>query len=222
MKKVLLTGFGDWAGSCANPAGEVAKALDGAQLDGAIVSSVIAPSVFKKMIPCVTDAIDAQKPDIVLSMGEYNGRTMITVERIAQNIIEATRYNLTDEEGDMPQDEPVVPGAPYAYPATVPLRAMARAMRDAGVPADISDTAATFGCNLLMFGVLHHIAVNKLPIRAGWVHLPSLPETAALDKNVGLPSMALETQVTGLKAAIEACAKHETDIDVPISSRLQI
>ncbi len=222
MKKVLLTGFGDWAGSCANPAGEVAKALDGAKLNGAIVTSVIAPSIFKEMIPCVVRAMDEHQPDIVLSMGEYNGRTMITVERIAQNIIDATRYNMSDDVGDMPQDAPVVPGAPYAYPATVPLRAMVRAMRDAGVPADISDTAATFGCNLLMFGVLHHISVNDLPVRAGWVHLPSLPETAALDKNVGLPSMALETQVAGLKAAIEACAAHETDIDAPISGRLQI
>ncbi len=222
MMKILLTGFGDWAGSCANPAGEVARALDGAQIGGAEVCSVIAPSIFKQMIPCVTAAIGEQRPDIVLMMGEYNGRPNITVERIAQNFIDATRYGFGDEAGDMPQDEPVIPGAPYAYPATVPLRAMVRAMRDAGVPSDISDTAATFGCNLLMFGVLHHIAANELPIRAGWVHLPSLPETAALDANVGLPSMALETQVRGLKACIEACLHHETDIDAPISSRFQI
>ncbi|WP_309399179.1 pyroglutamyl-peptidase I [Cerasicoccus maritimus] len=222
MKKVLLTGFGDWAGSNANPAGEVAQALDGAKLDGALVSSVIAPSVFKEMIPCVTEAMEAQKPDIVLSMGEYNGRTMITVERLAQNFIDATRYGMGDEAGDRPQDEPIVEGGPYAYPATVPLRAMVRAMRDASVPADISDTAATFGCNLLMYGVLHYIAVNNLPIRAGWIHLPSLPQTAALDENVGLPSMALETQIAGIKAAIEACVRHETDISDPITGRLQI
>jgi len=222
MIKVLLTGFGDWAGSNANPAGEVAKALDGAQIGEAIVTSVIAPSVFKQMIPCVTQAIDEQQPDILLMMGEYNGRTMITVERIAQNIIDATRYGMTDPDGDQPQDEPVVPGAPYAYPATVPLRAMVRAMRDAGIPADISDTAATFGCNLLMFGALHYIATKSLHIRAGWVHLPSLPQTAALDENVGLPSMAVETQVAGLKAGIAACAEHESDISAPIAGRLQI
>ncbi|GHC09529.1 pyroglutamyl-peptidase I [Cerasicoccus arenae] len=222
MKKILLTGFGDWAGSNANPAGEVAHALNGVQLEGASIRSVIAPSVFKQMAGCVTDAIDADKPDIVLMMGEYNGRTMITVERVAQNFIDATRYGFGDEAGDMPQDEAIVPDGPYAYPATVPLRAMVRAMRDAGVPADISDTAATFGCNLLMYSVLHYISKKKLPIRAGWVHLPSLPATAALDKNVGLPSMALETQIAGLKAGIVAAAAHATDIDAPISSRLQI
>lgn len=222
MKKVMLTGFGDWAGSTANPSGLVAHALEGQEIAGARIVCAYPPSIFKEMIPCVTQAIDAERPDILLMMGEYNGRTMITVERIAQNIIDATRYGMGDEAGERPQDEPVVPGAPYAYPSTAPLRAMARAMRDAGVPADISDTAATFGCNLLMFGALHYIAVNDLPIRATWLHLPSLPETAALDVNVGLPSMALETQVKGLRAAIEACVTHEQDIDAPIPSRLQI
>lgn len=222
IKKVLLTGFGKWAGSQLNPAGEVANALAGSQLPGASVESVIAPSIFKEMIGCVTDAIDARRPDIVIMMGEYNGRTMITVERLAQNFIDATRYDMGDLNDNRPQDEAIAVNGPYAYPATLPLRAMVRAMRETGVPADISDTAATFGCNLLMYGVLHHIATQRLPIRAGWIHLPSLPATAALDENVGLPSMALETQITGLKAAITAAAAHETDIDVPIRSRFQI
>lgn len=222
MVKVLLTGFGDWAGSTLNPAEGVAKALDGCVVAGAQVESTIAPSIFKKMVGHVTAEIDQRKPDLVLMMGEYNGRTMITVERIAQNTIDATRYGFGDEAGDMPQDEPIAADGPYAYRSTAPMRAMALAMRKAGVPADISDTAATFGCNLLMYGVLHYIAVNKLPIRAGWLHLPSLPATAALDKNIGLPSMALETQVEGVKAAIAAAVEHDQDIDLPVHSRLQI
>ncbi len=222
MKKVLLTGFDDWAGSNANPAGGVARALDGETISGATVKAHIAPSVFAEMIPSVTPVIDEWQPDIVISMGEYNGRTMITLERIAQNIIDATRYGMGDPAGAQPQDQPVAADGPVAYRTTLPIRAMTLAMRKAGVPADISDTAATFGCNLLMYGVLHHIAKNKLPIRAGWAHLPSLPETAALDKNVGLPSMALETQVKGLRAAIAAAVEHEVDVSDPVAGRLQI
>ncbi|WOO43373.1 pyroglutamyl-peptidase I [Rubellicoccus peritrichatus] len=222
MTKVLLTGFGDWAGSKLNPAEAVATALDGSVVAGAQVESTIAPSVFKKMVDHVTSEIDQRQPDIVLMMGEYNGRTMITVERIAQNIIDATRYGFGDEAGDMPQDEPIAVDGPYAYRSTAPMRAMVLAMRKAGVPADISDTAATFGCNLLMYGVLHYIAQKQLPIRAGWIHLPSLPATAALDKNIGLPSMAVETQVEGLRAAIAAAVEHDQDIDSPVPSRLQI
>lgn len=222
MANVLLTGFGKWAGSDLNPAGEVARALDGAEIGGARVRGFVAPSVFALMIDAVTAEIERDAPDIVIMTGEYNGRTMITVERLAQNLIDATRYGFGDEAGDMPQDRPVAEDGPAAYYATVPIRAMTLAMRRSGVPADISDTAATFGCNLLMYGVLHFIARRRMPVRAGWVHLPSLPATAARDENIGLPSMALETQVAGMRAAIEAAVTHAEDCDEPVPSRLQI
>ncbi len=221
MKKILLSGFGDWAGSCANPAKAVADALDGMTVAGAVIHKVIAPSIFKEMIKAVTDEIDHISPDVVIMMGEFGGRSMITVERIAQNLIDAPRYDMGDMSGSRPQDEPVVPGGPAAYYSTLPLRAMVRAMRDAGIPSDISDAAGTFGCNLLMYGVLNYIAVNQLPIRAGWIHLPALPETAALDKNVGMPSMSVATQVDGLKTAIQAVVGNEKDIDVAIRSAWQ-
>ncbi len=221
-KTILLTGFGDWAGSCANPAKAVAGALDGETVEGAQVRTVIAPSVFAEMVGVVTDEIDRIQPEIVVMMGEFNGRTMITVERLAQNLVDATRYGLGDLAGNQPQGVPVVEGGPVAYFATLPIRAMVRAMREERIPADISDTAATFGCNLLMYGVLHHVAVRGLPIRAGWMHLPSLPETAALEENLGLPSMSVATQVTGVRAALGAVVLHETDCDEVVRSRFQL
>jgi pyroglutamyl-peptidase len=220
MSKILLTGFGDWAGSSANPAEAVAKALNGMTIADASVSGHIAPSVFEEMIPSVTAEIDRLLPDIVISMGEFGGRGLLTVERLAQNYIDAKRYGIADEAGVQPQ-ETIVPGGPAAYYATLPIRAMVKAMRAAGVPADISDTAGTFGCNLLMYGVLHHIAVNNLPIRAGWVHLPSIPATAALEENIGMPSMSIETQITGLRAGIVAAVEHERDIGDPVKSNWQ-
>ncbi|MEA3412716.1 MAG: hypothetical protein U9R74_14410 [Pseudomonadota bacterium] len=146
---------------------------------------------------------------------------MITVERLAQNLIDATRYDMGDESGSRPQNTSVVAGGPVAYYATLPIRAMVQAMRRTGIPADISDTAGTFGCNLLMYGVLHHIAQRGLPIRAGWIHLPSLPATAALEVNLGMPSMSVETQVDGLRAAVAAAVGNEKDINDPIRSRWQ-
>ncbi|EFK06635.1 pyroglutamyl-peptidase I [delta proteobacterium NaphS2] len=221
MKKILMTGFGDWAGSSANPSKAVAEVLDGATVGGATIGKVIVPNFFDKMVGVVTDEIDRISPDMVIMMGEYGGRSMITVERLAQNLIDATRYDMGDDSDSRPQDKPVVPGGPVAYYATLPIRAMVQAMRRAGVPADISDTAATFGCNLLMYGVLHHIARKRLPIRAGWIHLPALPATAALEINLGMPSMSVETQVSGVRAAVAAAVENETDIKDPIRSRLQ-
>ena len=216
-----MTCFGDWAGSSANPSKTVAEALDGATVGDATIGTVIVPNFFDKMVGVVTDEIDRISPDMVIMMGEYGGRSMITVERIAQNLIDATRYDMGDDSDSRPQDKPVVTGGPAAYYATLPIRAMVQAMRRAGVPADISDTAATFGCNLLMYGVLHHIAKKRLPIRAGWIHLPALPVTAALEINLGMPSMSAETQVHGVRVAAAAAVENETDITDPIRSRLQ-
>ncbi|MEM9685199.1 MAG: pyrrolidone-carboxylate peptidase, partial [Pseudomonadota bacterium] len=160
-------------------------------------------------------------PEIVIMMGEFGGRAELTIERIAQNLNDSTRYDLLDNAGDAIQ-EMTAPDGPAAYYTTLPIRAMVQAMRAAGIPADISDTAATFGCNHLMYGILHHIAVNDLPIRTGWMHLPHLPEVAAMEHNLGAPSMSVATAAAGLRAGISAALAHETDIDTPIRSRWQI
>ena len=91
-----------------------------------------------------------------------------------------------------------------------------------GTKADISDTPGTLVCNHLMYGVLHNIATGALPIRAGWIHVPYLPSTAALVENLGAPSMSVETSVSGVQAGIQAILEHRTDIEEPIRSRFQI
>lgn len=129
---------------------------------------------------------------------------------------------MRDNGGKLLQDALTVPDGPVAYRTTLPIRAMVRAMRDAGIPADISDTAATFCCNHLMYGILHYIAVAGLDIRAGWVHLPHLPAVAALEQNLGAPRMSVETAAAGLRAAIAAIAAHPQDTSDVIPSHLQI
>ncbi len=155
-------------------------------------------------------------------MGEYGGRATITVERIAQNFNDSTRYQLHDNRGVSMQGEPTISNGPVAYRSTLPLRAMVKAMRAVGVPSDISDAPGTFCCNHLMYGILHHIAVNALEIRAGWIHLPHLPEVAASPENLGAPSMSCETAALGIRAGIQAALKHRYDISEPSLSRLQI
>ena len=219
---ILLTGFEAFGTTPVNPAEQVARRLDGATIGGATIVSRIVPNTFFKCIEVVRAAIAELRPEVVLMMGEYGGRAMITVERIAQNLNDGARYGLRDNAGVLLQDVPTAPDGPAAYRSTLPIRAMVRAMRDAGIPADISDTGGTFCCNHLMYGILHHIAVDRLDIRAGWVHLPHLPEVAALDANLGAPSMSVETASAGLGAAIAAIVAHPQDITDRIASRLQI
>lgn len=222
MSTVLVTGFGRYGTTPINPAEKVALALQGEIVGEARVVSRVVPCVFWQCIETVKLAIEDVRPSLVIMLGEYVGRSMITVERIATNFNDATRYGLTDNDGVAPQDEPTVPGGPAAYYSTLPLRAMVKRMREAGVPADISDTAATLVCNHLMYGVLHHLAERRMEIPAGWIHLPQLPEVAALEHNLGNPSMSVETAAVGVRASIRSALENRHDIAEPIRSRAQI
>lgn len=222
MDRILLTGFEAFGTTPVNPAEQVARALDGSEIGGARIVSRIVPNSFFVCIDAVRDAMAEIRPDTVVMLGEYGGRAMVTVERLAQNLNDGARYGLRDNAGRTVQDIPTAPDGPVAYTATLPIRAMVAAMRQAGVPADISDAAGTFCCNHLMYGILHHIAANRLPVRAGWIHLPHLPEVAALDRHLGLPSMALDTAAAGVRAGLAALRAHPADSGERIASRLQI
>lgn len=222
MRKLLLTGFEAFGTTPVNPAEQVARRLDGEVIGGLKIASRVIPNTFFECIEVVKDAIAEQNPLAVVMMGEYGGRAMVTVERIAQNLNDGARYGLRDNADALLQDVMTVPCGPVAYRSTLPIRAMVHNMRAAGIPADISDAAGTFCCNHLMYGILHHIADSKLDLRAGWVHLPHLPQVAAMEQNLGAPSMSVETSADALRACIRAIADHPTDTDETLASRLQI
>lgn len=222
MAKILLTGFEAYGHTPHNPAESVARTLDGQLIHGSEIIARIVPNNFFECIDFVWDSIDEFTPDTVVMMGEYGGRASITVERIAQNLNDSTRYGLADNKGRSLQGVPTVPDGPAAYYSTLPIRAMVKAMRESGVPSDISDTPGTFCCNHLMYGILHRISANGLRIRAGWIHLPFLPSVAALPENLGSPSMSVETSVEGVEIGLRAILENPRDIDEPIPSRLQI
>lgn len=222
MDTILITGFGAYANTPTNPAEKLALALDCEEIAGARIVSRIVSGVYFRCIEETVAVIEDLKPSTVLMLGEYGGRTMITLERLAQNLNDCARYNVTDTSGGTLQGELTVPDGPVGYYATVPIRAMTQAMRDAGVPTDISDSAATFCCNHLMYGVLHYIATNNLPIRAGWLHLPHLPEVAAMLPNLGAPSMSVDTLVKGMRAGIEALQANQEDQNINIISKMLV
>jgi len=222
MSKILLTGFGAYGHTAHNPAEAVASALDGKLIGGSEIITRIVPNNFFECIEFVRDAIAELSPDVVVMLGEYGGRATITVERIAQNLNDSTRYGLADNSGCALQGRMTVPDGPVACYSTLPIRAMVKAMREAGIPSDISDAPGTFCCNHLMYGVLHHIHSNDLPVRAGWIHLPHLPSVAALPENLGAPSMSVETSAKGVEIGLHAVLDNSQDIDEPILSRLQI
>ncbi|MBX7435098.1 pyroglutamyl-peptidase I [Mycobacterium sp. Y57] len=222
MPAVLVTGFGPYANTPVNPAQLTAEALDGRTIAGVPVVSRIVSNAYFDAIADTVAAVEEVGPELLVMLGEYGGRSMITVERLAQNLNDCARYGVADTAGKVLNGEPTAPDGPVAYYSTAPVRAMVLAMREAGIPADISDAAGTFVCNHLMYGMLHHIATNGLPIRASWIHLPYLPEIAALDRNLGAPSMSVQTAAAGVAAGIEAALCHRVDVSDPVHSLLQI
>lgn len=222
MPTLLLTGFEAFGTTPINPAEQVARQLDGETVAGMKIAARIIPNSFFECIEVVKFAITELEPAAVVMMGEYGGRAMVTVERLAQNLNDGARYGLRDNAGKLLQDVMTAPDGPVAYRATLPIRAMVHNMRAAGIPSDISDAAGTFCFNHLMYGILHHLAVTGSDIRAGWVHLPHLPEVAAMEQNLGAPSMSVETSAAALRAGIRAIAGHPVDTEETLASRLQI
>jgi pyroglutamyl-peptidase len=143
-------------------------------------------------------AVESFKPEVVLCLGQATGRGVLSIERVALNLLD---YAIADNSGAQVTDEPIVPDGPAAYFVTLPVRQMRDAVRAAGVPAELSLSAGAFLCNQVLYTLLHHVAVNKLPIKAGFIHVPALPEQVIGERS-NVPSMGLETMLTGVRAAI--------------------
>ncbi len=222
MKKILLTGFEGFGTTPINPAEQVASMLDGEVIENSQIISKVVPNTFFKSIDVVQKEITEINPDTVVMLGEYGGRSMITVERLAHKLNDSARYALADNDGNILLDVETVKDGPIAYYSTLPIRAMVKAMRVEGIPADISDTPGTNVCNHLMYGILHFIAIQQLNIRAGWIHLPHLPIVAAQDNNLGAPSMSENTAAQGVKVAIKTILQHREDSSETIISCWQI
>lgn len=195
--KILVTAFEPFGGESLNPAHEAVNRLP-ELIEGVEIIRLQVPVVFGTSIEKVTHAIDELQPQACLSVGEAGGRADLGVERVAININDG---RIADNAGYQPVDQPTDPLGPAAYFATLPVKAIVEGIRQAGVPASVSNTAGTYVCNHLMYGVLHHIARRGLHIPAGFIHIPYLPQQV-IGKPGALPSMGLETVVRGLEAAL--------------------
>lgn len=210
--KILVTGFDPFGGEKINPALETIKRLPDTILGAQIIKLEI-PTVVGKSLAKIAEAVEKENPDVVLSIGQAGGRSEITVERIGINIDDC---RIPDNEGNQPIDEPVVKGGPAAYFVTVPIKAIVENIKAHNIPASISNTAGTFICNHVCYGVAHLAAQRTAagkPMKSGFIHIPFLPEQV-IGKPALTPSMSLETIVSGITHALEAIVEHGSDIKV--------
>lgn len=204
MKRVLLTGFQPFGGETINPAWVSVRELTGQKiLDYEIVTGEI-PVTRYKALEETEKLILLYEPEIVINVGQAGGSLEMRVERIGVNCDD---YSIPDNEGNQPTGEPIFNDGPAAYFVTVPIKAMVQEMVEAGVPAIVSNSAGTYLCNHICYGIAHLAATRYPQLLTGFIHIPFLPEQAAGKR--GRPSMALPVLVAGLEAAITAAIRYK-------------
>lgn len=205
--KLLLTAFDPFGGEPINPALEAVKQV--ADKIGCVdVVKVEVPTVFGKSVATVAAAIEREKPDAVLCIGQAGGRFDMTPERVAINLDDA---RIKDNEGNQPIDTPIFEDGAPAYFTTLPIKAMVAKIREAGVPASVSNTAGTFVCNHLMYGVLYTLAKHYPGVKGGFMHVPFVT-SQVVNRPAAAPSLGLAEIVKGIEAGIAAIGEHEEDV----------
>ena len=191
MTKVLLTGFEPFGKATLNPSGEIVK-----QISGDNIVTAILPVAYAQSAERLLALIAEHKPGVVICLGQAEGRTHISPERIAINLDDA---RLADNEGVIRNEVPIVAGGPVAYESTLPIKEIVKAINDAGVPAAVSLSAGAFLCNHVFYVAQDYFKGTR--VRSGFVHVPLMDEQAG--EFPGLPTMPLDQMVIAVRAMLE-------------------
>jgi pyroglutamyl-peptidase len=192
----LVTGFEPYRGADRNPSGEIARALDGEDMDGLRVVGRVFGVSAESTPAALRRAIDEIAPDVVLMLGVWPGRGALAAERVAVNVLD---FPFPDNDGAQPVDVPVQADGPAALFSTVPVRAIADSWREHGIPGAVSNTAGAYLCNQSFYTALLHTAASAVPV--GFVHIPTIPSEAARH-DPPHPSMSIETLLEGVRVAL--------------------
>ena len=206
--KVLITGFDSFGNETINPSNLAVNSLPDS-IGDIIIKKVTIPTIFKKSSEVLEKYIAEFSPNIVICVGQAGGRDKITVERVAINIDDA---RIPDNDNNSPIDEKIRQDGENAYFVDLPVKAMVEAIKEEGLISSLSNSAGTYVCNHLMYGVLYHIDKTYKGMKGGFIHVPYIPEQTEDKPNK--PSMPLKDIVKGLEAAISAIAENKEDISV--------
>jgi pyroglutamyl-peptidase len=205
---VLLTGFDPFGGETINPSWQAVHALHRRRIAGHRLVAARLPTEFGASLVRLHELLQLNRPALVICVGQAGGRSALSLERVAINVDDA---RIPDNAGAQPVDQPVVPNGPPAYFSTLPIKAMLQALQDGGITAEVSQSAGTFVCNHVFYGLMHALATRRglRATRGGFVHVPYLPEQA---QGEGIPSMPLGAMVNGIAIAVSAALRHKTDL----------
>jgi pyroglutamyl-peptidase len=164
---IVVTGFTPFGTHTENPSADVVRELGaapGAPAGARLVTEVL-PTSFARATSRVRELVEEHEPTALLALGLAENRTVLTVERVGINLVDA---RIPDVDGVQPVDVPVRDGGPDAHLATIDVRAAVGAARDTGIEAETSSTAGLYVCNAVLY-TAHATSPGTV---AGFVHLP--------------------------------------------------
>ena len=197
---ILLTGYEPFLDFKRNPSLEACKLLEGMDYNGYEVAVEELPMRYKETQDIIRRLVDKHKPAAVIATGVSSKAPDICVERVAINVGSADGG---PNFGYDTLDQVLNPNGPAAYWSTLPIRDIVDAIKKTGIPARISNSAGTQGCNLVFYHLMDYLAEKELDTPAGFIHIPRLPENAVSIIN---PSMSLLTSARALEEAVSLVA----------------
>jgi pyroglutamyl-peptidase len=205
MAKLLVAGFEPFGGRRVNPASELVSRLSDR---GMQLAAHPLPVSFARLRPALDELVAAHDPEIVLGLGLAAGSAALRLEQVAINVMAA---DVADNEGQMPQGEPIEAAGPAARFSNLDNAALARRLVEAGIPAERSFHAGTHCCNLLLYHGMGLVERGKRLQRCGFLHLPCLPEQVAADRLSGgvdrfCPSLPLDAMILAVETILSASA----------------
>lgn len=198
--KVLVTGFDAFGKETINPASLILDELPSEILGVKIITLVI-PTVAYQSLDIIQKQIDEYHPDMILSIGQAGGRTEITIERIGINLND---FRIPDNAGQQLKNTPVFMDGPDAYFTNLPILSIEKHLREMQIPCSISNSAGTFVCNHVLYGIRYYCEKHALNIQSGFVHVPYLPEQTLTNHQ---PSMCLSLQRKAIMEIIKTMIK---------------
>ena len=197
-KKILITGFGHWGKEKENPTQKLIEKLDNKDLYNYKVIGRVLPVSYRRVKEILPDEIINEKPVIVLNLGLAPGYSVISVEKVALNLMSSG----PDIEGYKPSDELIDPKGSLAYFSTIPVTKIVKELKKQGIPARVSYFAGTFLCNYVFYNSLNTIKKNNLESLAGFIHIPYSSDIASKKKRP-VPSMCMDLLLRAIKVAIK-------------------
>lgn len=204
--RVLLTGFEPFGIYKENSSWAVAEKVAACGVNGTEIIAQRLPVSFARVGAALRRAVEEYHPDVIIILGQSANINYVKLERIAINMMDAT---IADNDGYVPDEEPITPGEEAALFTNVYIKQLCKAVETVGVAAKVSNSAGLYVCNRTYYEALQ-LCKECPETKALFVHLPLYE--GQLAATVGKPTMLLGDMVKAIKMIIHKINDTSTKI----------